>query len=253
MNRRRLCSASRVALTLLALLLAGGCATSQSADSGPTAPTSQRPVPAPSPPAAPTSRPVTKGTRINDQLVFTSPTFSITLAPGWREVVPSDAGRLDMHQHVVGSMNDRARAEFERGFGASLARTSAMLTNGRGAVATVGVAENRSVRYRAGYEMTARERELFWREFSRRLIAAAPENNKPVLTMRSVDVKDYGDSPALVVVYTREDLLGTLVWTQVSFFSEDSTITLIHIATLANSTNGLADFNTMVRSFRFGT
>jgi heme-binding NEAT domain protein len=71
--------------------------------------------------------------------------------------------------------------------------------------------------------------------------------------MRSVDVEDYGDSPALVVVYTREDLLGTLVWTQVSFFSEDSTITLIHIATLANPTNGLADFDTMVRSFRFGT
>jgi hypothetical protein len=195
---------------------------------------------------------VPKGTILNDQLVFAFPTFSITLAPGWRAVVASDVSRLDIHRHVLGAMNDRARAEFEQLFGARLARSPAMLTNGRGALVSVGVTENRSVRYQPGYRMNQRERELFWREFSRRLVDAAPENNKPVLVMRSVDVKEYGDSSALVVVYTREDLLGTLIWTQVNFFSEDSTIALIHVATLANPSNGLADFDAMARSLRFG-
>jgi hypothetical protein len=71
--------------------------------------------------------------------------------------------------------------------------------------------------------------------------------------MRSVNVIEYPDSPALVVVYTREDILGANIWTQVTFFSEDTSITLAHLATTANPTNGLVDFDKMARSFRFGT
>ena len=243
--------ASSAGLALAAVLFGAGPVTGQTPAPGPA----PAPAPTPAPPTAPAPplRPVPKGTIVNDQLVFANPTFSITLAPGWRTVVASDSSRLDIHQHVLGAMNDRARGEFERNFGASLARTPATLTNGSGAVVTVGVAENRTVRYRTGYEMNQRDREVFWREFSRRVLATAPENDKPVLVMRSVDVKEYPDSPALVVVYTREDILGTLIWTHVSFFSEDTTITIMHLATTANPTNGLADFDKMVRSFRFGT
>ena len=230
MSPRRRSSAARVALALSAVLLGAGGATGQTPSPGP----------------------VSKGTIINDQLVFANPTCSITLSPGWRPVVAADASRLDLHQHVLGAMNERARAEFERTFGASLGRSAAMLTNGGGALVTAAITENRAVRYRSGYEMTPRDREVFWREFSRRLAASASENDQPVLVMRSVDVKEYPDSPALVVVYTREDILGTTIWTQVTFFSEDTSITLAHLATVANPTNGLADFEKMARSFRFG-
>lgn len=243
MSPRRRASTVRVALALSAVLLGAGWATGQTPSPAP----SQAPAPVPS------SRPVSKGTIINDQVVFANPTCSITLPPGWRAVVTADASRLDFHQHVLGAMNERARAEFERTFGASLGRSPAMLTNGGGALVTVAITENRAVRYRPGYEMTPRDREVFWREFSRRLVASASENDKPVLVMRSVDVKEYPDSPALVVVYTREDILGTTIWTQVTFFSEDTSITLAHLATIANPTNGLADFEKMARSFRFGT
>jgi hypothetical protein len=249
MSPRRPWPTARVALALIAGLLGADWATGQTPDAGPAPAPSQAPAPVPTP----TPRPVPKGTVVNDQLIFASPTCSITLAPGWRAVVASDASRLDFHQHVLGAMNERARAEFERTFGASLARTPAMLTNGSGALVTVAITENRSVRYRPGYEMTARDREVFWREFSRRLLATAPEHDKPVLVMRSVNVKEYPDSPALVVVYTREDILGANIWTQVTFFSEDTSITLAHLATIANPTNGLVDFDKMARSFRFGT
>jgi hypothetical protein len=74
-----------------------------------------------------------------------------------------------------------------------------------------------------------------------------------VLAMRSAKVREYPDSPGLHVVYTREDILGTLIWTQVSFFSEDSGVTIAHIASTTNPSNGVADFGAMARSFRFGT
>jgi TonB family protein len=225
--------------------------------------------------SAPGNLPVPKPTLKGDRLVFSSPAFSFTLPEGWRLATPPDVARIEIYQNL----NERRQKALEglkaglqftrvapfsdlivRGADATsaalllgaIAKGPTVLTDKAGAYISVEVTDNPSAtRYPPGHLLSERERDEFWKGFSRVTAGPVSDPAKPALALRSLEAKDYPDSTAIVLVYTEEGLLGSLVWTVAQFRSETSVVSFRHGAPTTNPTNRLGDLEAMTTSFRF--
>jgi hypothetical protein len=182
---------------------------------------------------------------------FPDPAFSFAIPAGWRRVTAADATRLEINQRTVSRLNEQGRRALEERLGADLAKSPGGLTNEAGAWVSVAVTPNSGTRYAQGYQLTPRERDALWRVFARTMADRAPEGNKPVLTLRTLEIRDYPGGAARVLSYAQEDLMGTVIWTQVRFFTEGSAVVLLHAATAENPANGLEGLEAMAQSFRW--
>ena len=220
-------------LAALAAILATGCAS------------------ATEPPASPGSSRAPAAAEEASRFVSRDPAFSFAIPAGWRRVTAADATRLDVHQHTVSRLSGQGRRTFEERFGADLAKSPGGLTNEAGAWISVAVAPNPGTRYARGSQLSPRERDALWRVFARTMADRAPDGNKPVLTLRALELRDYPGGTARVLSYAQEDQMGPVIWTQVRFFTEGSAVALLHAATAENTTNGQDGLEAIARSFRF--
>ena len=130
-----------------------------------------------------------------------------------------------------------------------ITQRATVLTNATDAYLAVAASDNASSsRDLAPDDTIGTDRDAFWDDLSRSVPAP------PTLALQSLDVREYGHAPALVLVYTAERFMGhgPFVYTVVRFFSDTSTVTFVRVATRENPANGHDGLDAIARSFRFG-
>jgi hypothetical protein len=100
------------------------------------------------------------------------------------------------------------------------------------------------------FGLTESEEQALWERFATRRIEAAPPGDKPVLTLESIDITNYGLNRLLRLRFRSDERRGSMRWTVLGFYTAGDTILLAHVGTPENPEEGIAGLEAIATSLR---
>ena len=182
-----------------------------------------------------------------------SPKYTFEVPSGWREAKAEDYPSLAFNRRLFAGLDVAGRQKFLQSAELELQALDTGLISSQGAWIQV-----RSVAGSGGYArgelprfgLTDSEKKALWERFATRRIESAPPGDKPVLTLESIDIENYGFNRLLRLRFRSDELRGTLRWTVLGLYSENDTILLAHLGTPENPEEGLAGLDAIATSLR---
>lgn len=226
-------------LAALSLLIFSGCA---STPPGQAATTTSRAAASTESAASAESGPFLR--LRNPNLVFRVPS-------GWREATASDYESFGRNQRVLERLVEPARSQFLLEGARHMSKSAAVLISSRGAWLDVRSDVNPGVRFPSGYRLNEQEKQIVWRGFSAMVARNSPPTDPPALTLKSMDVSDYGPSTALRIRYLLEAQRGAMHGMVLVLFSPTHVVCLSHVGIPDDPNEGLQGIEAVARSFRF--
>jgi hypothetical protein len=182
--------------------------------------------------------------------LYNDPKFSFQIPDGWRPATAEDWLRFGANQRVLSIMTDQGRRDFQRIGAEELAKYPMVLISARGAWINVTFAPNKGVRYPAGYVLNDAEKKNIWQAVESALLKDSPPTDRPVLTMRSVDVTEFGGNVALRLRFLREDRRGVFTWTVLAFYGDRHVVPVAHVGVPENEDEGIEGLEVIGRTFK---
>jgi hypothetical protein len=184
-------------------------------------------------------------------MLHRNPDFSFQVPEGWRPAKASDWTAFGANQRPLQRMNAYGKAEFQRVGERELAQRPAVLISSRGSWIDVSIGVNQGVKYSPGYVLSDGERRTFWENVERAILNGSPVTDKPKLTLRSMDVVDYGPNTTIKLQFQREDQRGLTVWTILGLYGARHVVTVSHCGIPDAPNEGIGGLDVIARSFRF--
>ena len=178
-----------------------------------------------------------------------APTYSFRIADGWRRAETNDYPDFGFNKRVRQKFNEAAF----RAFGEQdLALQDAVLISTRGAWLQINSGKNDTdLRVPRGYRLSDGEKRAVWDAVSTKLINSAPANDKPRLTLTSIDVTDHDPLTAIRIRYVSDVQRGVMHWSFYIFYGTSHWVSFGHVGIPEDALEGLPGVEAMVRSFRW--
>jgi len=181
------------------------------------------------------------------------PKYSFEVPSGWREAKAEDYPSLAFNRRLFAGLDDAGRQQLLQSAALELQALDTGLISSPGAWIQV-----RSVAGSGGYGpgelprfgLTDSQKKALWELFATRRIESAPPGDKPVLTLESIDIENYGLNRLLRLRFRSDELRGSLRWTVLGLYAANDAILLAHLGTPENSDEGLAGLDAIATSLR---
>jgi len=181
------------------------------------------------------------------------PRYTFEVPDGWREAKAEDYPSLGFNRSVFARLDEAGRKKLLQNAQLELRALDTGLISSQGAWIQV-----RSVAGSGGYGsrglplfgFSEKEQQALWERFATSRIQGAPPEDKPVLTLESIDFPTYGLNRLLRLRFRSDELRGSMHWTVLGLYTAVDTILLAHLGTPENRAEGIAGLEAIATSLR---
>jgi hypothetical protein len=182
------------------------------------------------------------------------PRYTFEVPAGWREAKAEDYPSLGFNRRVFARLDEAGRKKLLQSAELELQALDTGLISSRGAwiqVGSVAGSGEYAGRDLFRYGLSDKEKQRLWERFATGRIQRAPPDDKPVLTLESIDIAIYGSNRLLRLRFRSDERRGAMHWTVLGLYAEDDAILLAHLGTPEDREEGLAGFEAIATSLRF--